>query len=225
MVPVIRIDDEVWKQLRERAEPLVDTPNDVLRRMLKLDKTVRPQVQNDVVTKGVELRNGVRKVKDSIFIVINAAGEKPDEPNALAGKELTEQRVKSGVDIQAPRRFGRARKILEPGTRIVMHQGGAQNWRTKYGAGQLVAAGRVKVAGLPLTEDDEQGIDYKITKRYFPSKPLAGKAIYEFSNGLAKQPLPKEDLPYKVGRGDNFIEIKPDDRRYTILDAWWKANS
>ena len=35
-MPVIRVDDEVWKQLQRRAEPLVDTPNSVLRKILGL---------------------------------------------------------------------------------------------------------------------------------------------------------------------------------------------
>ena len=35
-MPVIRVDDEVWQQLQRRAEPLVDTPNSVLRRILGL---------------------------------------------------------------------------------------------------------------------------------------------------------------------------------------------
>jgi hypothetical protein len=35
-MPVIRVDDEVWKELQRRAVPLVDTPNSVLRRMLGL---------------------------------------------------------------------------------------------------------------------------------------------------------------------------------------------
>ena len=35
-MPVIRVDDEVWKELQRRAEPLVDTPNSVLRKILGL---------------------------------------------------------------------------------------------------------------------------------------------------------------------------------------------
>ncbi|UCH10557.1 MAG: hypothetical protein JSU61_01285 [Fidelibacterota bacterium] len=35
-MPTIRIDDEVWKELKKRAVPLEDTPNSVLRRILKL---------------------------------------------------------------------------------------------------------------------------------------------------------------------------------------------
>ena len=33
-MPVIRVDEEVWKELQRRAEPLVDTPNSVLREIL-----------------------------------------------------------------------------------------------------------------------------------------------------------------------------------------------
>jgi hypothetical protein len=37
-VPSIQIDDEVWAKLQAAAEPLVDTPNTVLRRELGLDR-------------------------------------------------------------------------------------------------------------------------------------------------------------------------------------------
>lgn len=37
MPPVIRIDNDVFKALQARAEPLVDTPNSVLRRLLQVD--------------------------------------------------------------------------------------------------------------------------------------------------------------------------------------------
>lgn len=37
MSPTVRIDDEVYEKLKERAEPFVDTPNTVLRRVLGLD--------------------------------------------------------------------------------------------------------------------------------------------------------------------------------------------
>jgi hypothetical protein len=36
MAPTIRIDDEVFTKLQEQAEPLVDSPNSVLRRLLGL---------------------------------------------------------------------------------------------------------------------------------------------------------------------------------------------
>jgi len=223
MAPVIRIDDEVWKKLQEQAEALVDTPNDVLRRLLELNNTKSENPGSSAKEMNMQSQRVGNQI-DSIFIVVNAAGSKPDESNAIAGKELTEQRVNSGVDIQAFRRFGRARKILKSGTRIVMHQGGSQNWRDQYGAGTLRAAGRVKAVGLPLTEEDKNSPDYKLTKTFYPAKPLAGKALYNFPKGLANRPLPKEDLPYNPGRGDNFIEVRPDDPRYEILNQWWLAN-
>lgn len=37
MSPTVRIDDEVYERLKENAEPFVDTPNTVLRRLLGLD--------------------------------------------------------------------------------------------------------------------------------------------------------------------------------------------
>jgi len=44
MMPTIRIDDEVWRALKAQAEPFVDTPNDVLRRLL-LSKTAGTTAQ------------------------------------------------------------------------------------------------------------------------------------------------------------------------------------
>lgn len=37
MLPSIRVDDDVYRYLKSKAEPFVDTPNTVLRRELKLD--------------------------------------------------------------------------------------------------------------------------------------------------------------------------------------------
>jgi hypothetical protein len=39
MSPTIRIDDDVFEELKKHAEPFVDTPNTVLRRLLKLGET------------------------------------------------------------------------------------------------------------------------------------------------------------------------------------------
>lgn len=41
MAPTIRIDDEVFEALQKQAEPLVDSPNDVLRRVFGLHKARR----------------------------------------------------------------------------------------------------------------------------------------------------------------------------------------
>ena len=41
MSPTIRIDEEVFEELKKHAEPFVDTPNSVLRRLLGLGETGR----------------------------------------------------------------------------------------------------------------------------------------------------------------------------------------
>lgn len=45
MMPVIRVDDDVFRALQRRAEPLVDTPNTVLRRLLGLSENKKGAVQ------------------------------------------------------------------------------------------------------------------------------------------------------------------------------------
>lgn len=47
MAPTIRIDDEVFEALKKQAEPLVDTPNDVLRRVLGLSNARRDRATDD----------------------------------------------------------------------------------------------------------------------------------------------------------------------------------
>ena len=41
-MPTVRIDDEVFEALKKLAEPLVDTPNSVLRRLLDLEQRKPP---------------------------------------------------------------------------------------------------------------------------------------------------------------------------------------
>ena len=48
MSPTIRIDDDVYEVLKAQAEPFVDTPNSVLRRLFKLDAT-EPAQDVDIV--------------------------------------------------------------------------------------------------------------------------------------------------------------------------------
>jgi hypothetical protein len=61
-MPVIRIDDEVWKWLQQRARPFVDSPNDVLRRVLQLSEPLSPQVQGDLGGKAMESRKTERLI-------------------------------------------------------------------------------------------------------------------------------------------------------------------
>lgn len=223
MVPVIRIDKEVWEYLQKRALPAFYTPNDVLRKIIGLDRLASNSHEPKPIE---EIHRGGKTMNDSIFIVINAAGKVANEKNAYDDKRLTHSRINNCIDIVAPGRFAEARKKLTMNTRIVMHQGGAARFRKKYGAGQLVAAGRVKAPPRELTEKDKQDIHetYELTRECYPDKPLVGIMSYSFPKGIAELPLPKEEANYSPKLGDNFIEIRPDDPRYAILDNWWKSN-
>jgi len=53
-MPVIRVDEEVWKELQRRAEPLVDTPNSVLRKILGF---TGDKVSNEGKVVEIELNN------------------------------------------------------------------------------------------------------------------------------------------------------------------------
>lgn len=50
MTKTIRIDSEVFDVLMKAAKPLVDSPNSVLRRLLKIDKTKKVKKAVDSVS-------------------------------------------------------------------------------------------------------------------------------------------------------------------------------
>jgi hypothetical protein len=62
-MPVIRIDDEVWKFLQESARPFVDSPNDVLRRLLGLSEGSSSQVQKEHARQIEEGGSAMRNIR------------------------------------------------------------------------------------------------------------------------------------------------------------------
>ena len=56
---VIRVDEEVWEKLQEMAEPFVDTPNSVLRRLLNMVE-VKPKRRTKRVS-SIKTEGGQRK--------------------------------------------------------------------------------------------------------------------------------------------------------------------
>jgi len=224
MAPTIRIDEEVYKKLQEKARPQIDTPNDVLRKLLDwINKCVL--IPRRVHEQSPHMEQDSESAKDSIVIVVNAAGDAPNSENAYNGYTLTKRRIASGVDILAPSRLRDARRLLKQGTRILMHQGGAVTWRTKYPtAGHLVAAGRVKAPARDLTQEDIRDYheDFQLTQTCYPDSVLAGIILYEFPEGVAKEPLPKEKAGYQPGRGDNLLRLRIEDRRYANIFRWWR---
>ena len=88
-MPIIRVDDDVWRQLQKKAEPFVDNPNSVLRRLFCLPNPERTSVGNNPNKTGSVVRRG---------------------SPVTNGTEAT--RAARGEDIQStistPRRSGRA---------------------------------------------------------------------------------------------------------------------
>ena len=73
-MPVIRIDDEVWKELQKRAIPLIDTPNSVLRKLLGLEDAKmddNDQDNGETKEKAVEIRvNNIDAKRAYAFIPV-----------------------------------------------------------------------------------------------------------------------------------------------------------
>src|SRR5262249_31742425 len=51
MSPTIRIDDDVFDELKKHAEPFVDTPNTVLRRLLGLGESVEGDAETELASR------------------------------------------------------------------------------------------------------------------------------------------------------------------------------
>lgn len=62
MTPTIRIDDEVYGMLKERAEPFVDAPNDVLRRMLGLTNGSAPAIAGATLDRQGKIKEIIERI-------------------------------------------------------------------------------------------------------------------------------------------------------------------
>jgi len=99
MAPTIRVDDEVFKALQARAEAFVDSPNEVLRRLLGLDsgrggrlgerRGTRPRLAPGSATPKEEFRMPILKV----LVGLGGKGAPSDVlkgVEAMLGDRLTE---------------------------------------------------------------------------------------------------------------------------------------
>ncbi|MFE1397226.1 hypothetical protein ACFW53_04720 [Nocardiopsis dassonvillei] len=110
MSQVIRVDDEVYAALQERAQPFVDTPNDVLRRVLGLDP------QDTESTDGSENARGA--LADMIASGVLSPGEK-----------LVWERVRLGTQHTA---------TVTAGGRVRLDEGDAPPFKTPSGAARAL---------------------------------------------------------------------------------------
>src|SRR5688500_10354460 len=72
-VPTIRVDVEVYDRLKHEAEPFVDTPNSVLRRLLELDASQEHKRKSDDEVHTDRMRPGElldRKVYDARILEV-----------------------------------------------------------------------------------------------------------------------------------------------------------
>lgn len=92
-MPTIRIDDEVWGELKQRAIPLEDTPNDVLRRVLGLesDKAGRKQRAGTRKQGAAPTRKGKppHKFREPILLALSDLGGSAQEKDVLDRVEQT----------------------------------------------------------------------------------------------------------------------------------------
>ena len=86
-MPTIRIDDEVWEVLKQRAIPLEDTPNDVLRRALGLEigKAGRKQRAGTRKQGATQTRKGKppHKFREPILRALSDLGGSAQEKDVL----------------------------------------------------------------------------------------------------------------------------------------------
>jgi hypothetical protein len=86
-MPVIRIDDEVWKLLQQSARPFVDSPNDVLRRLLGLSEGSSSQVQREharqIIEEGGSAMRNIRPAALKWFI------QQLSNPNSPIAKHIS----------------------------------------------------------------------------------------------------------------------------------------
>jgi hypothetical protein len=79
---VIRIDEEVWKCLEQRARPFVDSPNDVLRRVFGLNEA-SSRVQNDQGMKDNEVVPVMKNIRAAGLAWLRGELSNPNSPMSV----------------------------------------------------------------------------------------------------------------------------------------------
>jgi hypothetical protein len=91
-MPTVRIDDEVFEALKKMAEPLVDTPNSVLRRLLEL-KTNKPASSKPAPGKSKREQTPQSVYEENLLAVLgappfNGRGNKKDVTLAVVERMM-----------------------------------------------------------------------------------------------------------------------------------------
>jgi len=120
-VPSIDVDYEVYKNLQHQAEPFVDTPNTVLRRLLSLDAIVDGSVEADNGDAGapastrVPARADVRRVASTRDGARKARAKDSTRTRAPRGALLPEDRYEGPLLVALAERggSGSSREVID----------------------------------------------------------------------------------------------------------------
>jgi Mrr N-terminal domain len=111
-VPEILIDDEVWEMLKERAEPFVDTPNSVIRKLLELPAATNGSVPGAAAA---EIREAIGGATGRRRSRGRRAKRRESVPRALPGTILPDDDYELPILAILDERGGRAptREVLD----------------------------------------------------------------------------------------------------------------
>jgi hypothetical protein len=119
---VIRIDVEVYAELQERAQPFVDTPNDVLRRVLGLNASDAEREKDDAARPDSPVVSDSEHDRGALFDMVRAEKLSP-------GERLVWDR---------PRRGERHTATVTTGGRVRVDDSDAPPFKTPSGAARSI---------------------------------------------------------------------------------------
>jgi hypothetical protein len=107
----IEVDEEVWELLKERAEPFVDTPNTVIRRMLDLPSASNGSPDDS----GAAVRDALGSQSPSRGTQTRRRGRRSKAPRAQTGTILADDEYELPILAILDQQGGRAptREVLD----------------------------------------------------------------------------------------------------------------
>lgn len=134
MSPTVRIDDEVYEKLKANAEPFVDTPNTVLRRLLGLDPV------EDPAGEWSESSITARSLGDSIPDVRSASSSRPSSNGRQAKKAPAKRKAAKRTRVPSGALLPEDRYVLPLLSALVEFGGSAPYKQVVDRVGELLKA-------------------------------------------------------------------------------------
>lgn len=148
-MPTIRIDDEVYRFLQDKAVPFADTPNDVLRRELRIGSPEKGQIQETQRSRVSRVPRGVstprRAFERPIVMALRERGGSMQAGDAL---KAVEQRMRASFtprdQEELPTGGERWRKNANF-ARLNLVSAGYLSRESQHGLWELTEKGRVEL--------------------------------------------------------------------------------